>query len=692
MMMQHRLGDENMKIQSGVKTILWMVGLVLSMHSAAVSQYNQEQPNQIRAYLSSAAREITQKSLQDIQTLGDWQRARSSRYDQLVEMLSLTDVPLREERPAPKVTITGTIQQDGFKIVKLYYESLPDLYVPANLYIPDHLTGPAPAVLYVCGHSRTQKVHYQTHPRKWAQLGFVCLIIETIQWGEVQGDHWGCYARGWFHWYSRGYTPGGMEAWNAIRGLDLLCDRDEVDPERLGVTGISGGGSQSFYIGAIDPRVKVSAPACGGCTLESQVGQRVLDGHCDCMMPINTYGIDFSDIGALIAPRALLVAQADRDGLNPIESVREMSQKIERIYDLHQAKNHYEFVETPGPHSYHEQSRTRIFSFFMKHLMKKEVSPEDIGDIDENPETLLSEEQLRVYVDGPPRNDRTRSIQDSFQVMAAAPHIRSSQDMAAYRENILSFLTQKTFRAFPPRDASSLNIRKEFRAHSKNGGEVLYSFVPEPGYRLQVDCQWPEEQTEKKPVLLVLRSPDEKRWESEGFASGLTGEWNRAYLEVRGIGETGWSQNLQWHIRRAAAWTGRTVASMRVYDVLRCLQTLRSLPNVDGDKIAVAARDEMAAIALYAALLDQQVHTLLLKNPPATQDVPSQEDGRGQAIEMLNCLRVTDLPYIAGVLSPTSVVFLGQPHGNYAWASEVNAAIGQAEKIRQVNSIRDWKP
>ncbi|MBD3266620.1 hypothetical protein GF373_08120 [bacterium] len=650
-----------------------------------------DQANNIRTYLSKSAREITHDSLRGIDTLAGWKEQRNTRYDQLAEMLSLTDVPLKEPRSAPKVTEVGTIQQDGFKIIKLYYESLPNLYVPANLYIPDSLDGPAPAVLYICGHSRTQKVRYQTHPRQWAQLGFVCLIIETIQWGEVRGEHWGCYANGWFHWYSRGYTPGGVEAWNGIRGLDLLCEREEVDPARLGVTGISGGGAQSFYIAALDPRIKVSAPVCGGCTLHSQVGQRVLDGHCDCMMPINTYGIDYSDIGALIAPRPLLVGQANRDGLNPIEAARFMYEKIHDIYALYDAEDNCLFVETPGPHSYHEISRTQIFSFFITHLMGKTIPPEQVGDIDESEESLLSAEQLQVYVDGPPADDRTKTIQDSFQTMAKAPQIKEIDDVKAYRKSVVDLLKEKTFRAFPQTDPD-LDRQKEYRAHSRNGGEVLYSFVSEPGYRLHVDCRWREEQKERKPVLLVLRSRNEDRWESEGFSSGLAGGWNRAFFAVRGIGETSWGPALQWHIRRAAAWTGRTVASMRVYDVLRCLQMLRTLPTVDGDRIAIAARGEMAAIAAYAALLDGDVHAVLLDNPPATQNAPSQKDGRGDAIEMLNCLRITDLPQVAGSLWPTQLVLLGEVHDNYGWAKQVYKTIGKPKSCVNINSIRDWEP
>ncbi len=639
-----------------------------------------DQPNNIRLYLSDAAREITHRSLKEFYSLNDWQKVKPIRYEQFLEMMSLTDVPIQGERPPLNVVEIGTIQKEGYRIIKLYYESLPSLYVPANLYIPDHLSKPAPAVLYVCGHSRTQKVHYQTHPRKWAQLGFVCLIIETIQWGEVLGEHWGCYARGWFHWYSRGYTPGGVELWNAIRGLDLLCTRQEVDPEKLGVTGISGGGAQSFYIAAADPRIKVAAPVCGGCTFESQIGQRVMDGHCDCMVPINTYGIDYSDIGALIAPRPLMIAQADRDGLNPIESVRTMYQAIQNIYDLHGAGDQCIFVETPGPHSYHEISRTNIFSFFIKHLMGKEIPPGQVGDIDDSPESLLSEEELRVYVDGPPADDRTKTIQDSFQKMAGPPSIQTKTDLEKHREKVLSFLRQKTFGAFPV-TLPELDTQMFYRSHEGNGGNVVYSFISEKGYRLKVDCRWPEEQTEKKPVVLVLRSPDENRWDSEGFSSGLSDQWNRAFFDTRGVGDTSWGPELQWHIRRAAAWTGRTIASMRVWDVLRCLQALRSIPNVDKDKLAIAARGEMAAIALYAALLDGKIDTLFLQNPPSTQNAASEENGRGEAIEMLNCLQITDLPQVAGLLCPTNLVFLDKPPDSYDWARNVYRTMGEVKRF-----------
>ncbi|MEX0882245.1 MAG: dienelactone hydrolase family protein, partial [Cyclobacteriaceae bacterium] len=298
--------------------------------------------------------------------LSNWEQIRDKRYAEFTEMMGIS---LEENRTPPKVTYTGTLQEEGYQIKKFYFESMPGLYVPANLYIPDGIKEPRPAIIYVCGHSRGQKTNYQAHPRKLAQLGFVTLIFETIQFGEVLGHHWGPYSKGWFHWYSRGYNPAAVELWNGIRGLDYLATLPEVDMNNIGVTGISGGGSQSWYLAAADPRIKASAPVCGANLLSSQIEQRVLDGHCDCMMPNNGYQVDFKNIGALIAPRPLLIAQSDRDELNSITAVREIHQQLKDFYGLHGAEEKIDLVVTPGGHSYHPTSRKAIFSFFMKHLM-----------------------------------------------------------------------------------------------------------------------------------------------------------------------------------------------------------------------------------------------------------------------------------------------------------------------------------
>jgi hypothetical protein len=303
--------------------------------------------------------------------------------------------------------------------------------------------------------------------------------------------------------------------------------------------------------------------------------------------------------------------------------------------------------------------------------MGKDVSPEVAGDIDDSKENQLSAEELMVYVDGVPEGDRTETIQDSFVRLAAPPEISNKNELLAFRDSVKNFLREKTFGAFPA-IAPPLDSRLEFRATdgAKHGWQI-YSFVSEEGWRLKVDLRWQNDTTEKKPLMIVLRNYGEGHWRRTNLISELGKDWNIAYLEVRGVGENGWDTGLQMHIRRASAWTGRTIASMQVYDLLRCIEFCRTLPQVDVSQIGIMAKDEMTVVALYAALMDGRCQQLILKNPPATQDVASRPDGQGEAIEMLNCLRVTDVYQLPALIAPTHTVYVGEVPSSYEWSDKL---------------------
>jgi hypothetical protein len=198
-------------------------------------------------------------------------------------------------------------------------------------------------------------------------------------------------------------------------------------------------------------------------------------------------------------------------------------------------------------------------------------------------------------------------------------------------------------------------------------------------------------QAGKHPAVVALRMPGEERNATEQLAGRVRAPWARVVIEPRGTGDTAWGKELQWHVRRAAAWTGRTIASMRVLDTLRALEAVRQLPQVDPNQVSLAARGEMAVVALYAALLDGKVKTLFLEDPPATQNTPSRKDGRGEAIEMLHCLRITDLDQVAGLLYPTEVVLAGSPAETYAWAEDQYKKLGAPGRLTRVKSLSEWR-
>jgi hypothetical protein len=132
-----------------------------------------------------------------------------------------------------------------------------------------------------------------------------------------------------------------------------------------------------------------------------------------------------------------------------------------------------------------------------------------------------------------------------------------------------------------------------------------------------------------------------------------------------------------YKLYKASVWTGRTIASMQVYDLLRGIEFCRTLPGVDPGKITIAARNEMTAVALYAALMDGKCESLVLKNPPETQDQSSDPTGKGPAIEMLNCLRITDVYQLPALLSPAKISFVGEIPPSYQWSGKVLEKTGK---------------
>lgn len=640
----------------------------------------------IYEYLCLKARQITRNSLSDIRDLDYWEKTREERYRKFISMLGLKEYINDSKRTRLNVKVTGSIEREKYTILKIFFESLPKLYVTGNLYIPNNIKGRVPAILYLSGHAANQKYHYQAHPKKFAELGFVSLIIETIQLGEISGYHHGTYRYGMFNWYSLGYTPAGVEVWNAIRAIDLLQSRPEVDPDKIGVTGISGGGAMTWYTAAADPRIKVAAPVCGTATIESHVCRRTINGHCDCMFWINNYLWDLTDVGALIVPRPLLIASAKNDWIFDIESVRLIYKKLEKLYKLYREEDKLLLVETPGPHSYHENSRKAIFKWFLKYLKGIEISDKELGDIELDFNKLEPVESLRVFTYGYPVDERVTTVQEWFIRPASAPNIKNKNDLFEYRSRLKKILLEETFSVFP-KDEQSLDTVFELEQDDGKNMGYLVSFNVEDDWRIYMHVIKPKNIDVPARAVLVPLNYGEILWKSRRMFSDLLSNWIIAFLEVRGTGLSSWGKEMEWFLRRSAMLTGRTLTSIRVYDTIRGMKVLRNIKWVDKDRIALYGRGDMAAVALYSALLDENIDTLILENPPPSQNIYSNPDGTGNIIEMLNCLRYTDLPYVAGSLWPTKIVFIGLRPETYEWTEEVYRRLGEPGKILRIKNI-----
>lgn len=633
-------------------------------------------------YLRKSAYHITSSSLADIRTAKDWRRERPKRLACYLDRMGLAAY-MRAARTPLNERITGILDRGQYRIEKVYFESLPRLYVTGLLYVPAGLKKRAPAVIYLCGHSDDQKCHYQSHARHFCKLGFVALLVETIQLGEIEGEHHGTYSRGQFNWISRGYSPAAVECWNAIRAVDLLTQRPEVDASRIGVTGVSGGGGCSWWLTAADERVKVAVPVCGTGSIQSHVGECTVDQHCDCMFIPNAMGWDLSDVGALIAPRPLLVAAAERDLFFTIESARSTIEKVTRIYDLEGAVNNVRFVAFRGKHGYDSLSRRECFAWFLRHLAGKDIGADDVDDLSAEGEE--SQEALTVYVNGPPLDERVTTIDDGFIPKAKMIVPTTHRHLRLRRSEVLEGLRRHTFGFIPNAPSFKLRLVQETETVIDKGAR--FEIDVEKDRVITLRLSRPMKMTASCPVLLALRSVA-----AEAPVHGSKDKVVSASVETFGIGRESWGGEYAWHVRRSLGIMGRTIGAIRVRDVLCALQALRRIPHVRRRRLMLAARGEMVPVALYAALFDGGVSGLVLSEPPATHDVVSDPRGTGPAIEMQGCLRVTDLPEIAALLWPAELVFIGVRPESYRLTEESYGSLGLPGVVRRLKSLDKWHP
>ena len=181
---------------------------------------------------------------------------------------------LPTERTPLHPRITGTIQMDGFRIEKLIFESLPGIYVSALLYVPEDGNKSHPAILVPAGHAANGKVHYQALCQRLVQRGYVVISWDPVGQGE-RSQFWDAKAgKSRYNLicaehailgnlaYLAGTNLARWEIWDGIRAVDYLLTRPDVDPQRINITGTSGGGFQAAHIAALDRRIKVAAPSC----------------------------------------------------------------------------------------------------------------------------------------------------------------------------------------------------------------------------------------------------------------------------------------------------------------------------------------------------------------------------------------------------------------------------------------------
>jgi dienelactone hydrolase len=604
----------------------------------------------VAEYFRNETALLASRCLADIRTLDDWKAHRDEYRWQLQEMLGLWPAP---ERTDLQPVITGRLEHPEFTVEKIQFQAAPHLYCTANLYLPKQQERPAPTILYECGHFRSisngvsygNKPAYQQHGAWFARNGYVCLVLDTLLAGEIQGVHTGTRDLGQWWWNAAGYTPAGVEAWFGMRALDYLSTRPEVDTNRFGITGHSGGGAYSWTVAALDERIKVAAPLAGLTDLQNHVVDGVVDSHCDCNFFINTYRWDAPQVAALLAPRPLLFGTSDRDRLFWTDATLRLHEKVKRIYALHGATEKLGLIISPGPHADLQEHQVAVMRWFNQHL-KGVAAP-----VDTAAQPYFAPPELKVFARLPGDAINT-NIAASFvpawvqtnQSEAAALLAKCFNGWPAEGEPLepqRAFAVERDGLKFSAWDFTSQHdvpLRVYFLERAQvppAGGLVLLNVLADADWDAWLGVARSGFEAQLGSELAVGSAPGadakalaelRRQLESGVVFAGEDRVTNVAALACfapRGTGLTAFAANekARTRIRRRFMLLGQTWDGMRVWDIRRAVQLVHFVREGDPAQVALWGHGPMSRLAGLAGGFEPSVRQVVGGGSAATPDL-----------------------------------------------------------------------
>jgi len=549
-----------------------------------------------------------------VRTRADLEALQKSLRESFLRLLG----GLPEKAGTPPVKKTGRIDADDYVIEKLAYESFPGYFVPALLYRPKEISSPLPGILSPCGHSHDGKAAptYQTLHVNLARRGHVVLTYDPVGQGE-RSQFWdaekgksrfnlGCgeHAVLGNPLYLLGTSLARYRIWDGMRGIDYLTSLKEVKADRIGCVGVSGGGTLTAYIAALDPRVAAAVIACYITTLPRRMGNRIqTDPDADPEQDIFGFvsaGIDHAGLLALLAPRPTLLATARFDFF-PIEGARESFAEAKRLYEAAGDGGRIDRVEAAEKHGFSLPLRQAAYAWFDRWLGGRKGSPTP----DEFPVPVRPAKDLLVSADG----QVNRSLRSRPLLPLALEEFNKTKK--------------------PPR-----KVLRDLLALDPAQADVRITEVAAP--------------REGQVTVVCVNGNETRGWQEEkDFLRGLAERGHavvvidprgvgalRPHLEVKGRAYADPLDGVEENIAYNAFLVGRSLLGLRVGDVLLAVQKIAA--RAKRQRLVLCGRRDAALVAVLAAAVE-----------PAVQQVATEElrlsflplfDAAGEAINAASIL------------------------------------------------------
>lgn len=626
--------------------------------------------------LSQRAEALTASQFRNIANRAQWEAARPRILDGLRWELGL---PAGPRTDALHVRITSRFERQGYTVENIVFQSSPELYVTGNLYLPSgSASAPVPAVIYVCGHSPSPlgaKISYQHHAIWFARHGFAAFVLDTIEFAELAGIHHGTHNLEMWHWLSLGYNPAGVEVWNAIRALDYLETRKEINAKRVAITGRSGGGAVSWFTAAVDGRFQVASPVHGTWTIGPHVRNHTVSENCDCIYVWNSESLDLTTIGALIAPRPLMIVNAVRDSCFPPSGYREVERQLREVYGWYGASEKVDAFEDNTGHEDTPAYRKAANLWISRWLAGREPAYSEEGIKHEADPTIL-----RV-LPGTPSGARNEGIDRSF---IATPRFSPPSTLSAWetrRAELLEILNKRLLRGLGPRNVPFATVRTPIRNWVERYAEAWnVQFQTEEHLAVNGQLYLPRDGAEVRGAFLYIKGTEDLVYgiDNDDILSLLT---HHAVLVLRPRAVDYRMTNPEMaETKMSAALLGTTLETLQLHDVLRALDFLLETEGVPSGSVSIYGRKSMAMAALYAGAIDTRITRVVVDRPPE-----SHWDGPA----IMHALRYTDLPEVASLITPRELTFLGRIPAAYASTQKVAQLHPNGNSLRVANSLGD---
>jgi len=596
--------------------------------------------NSMYHQISCMAYERLDKRKSEIDKLNskkEWQRYQKDIFNSLFEGMD----KLPKNTPL-NARVTGKIDKDSYTVEKIVYESQPEFYVTAAMFIPKKREEKTPAIIYCSGHSDLafRSPVYQNVILNLVDKGFIVFAFDPVGQGERfqyfnpetgKSDIGGPTKE---HSYVgaqcllSGTTLINYMIMDGVRAVDYLLTRPEVDPDRIGITGRSGGGTQSAFIAAYDKRIYAAAPECYITSFKrifESIGPQ--DAEQNSIRFIEK-GFDHADLLHVRAPRPMLMVTTTNDFFSQ-QGARETFKEVGRTYRIMGKEDNLSMVEDYGVHESTRKNREAVCRFFQKHLNmpgdyheveveifdKEELYVTETGQVatslggksvfDLNRE--YSEGKLKAYSPDAGSVDKNRNslVKEIKEISGYSDDSEILSTVFAGKDKREGYSVEKYFiqaedRVYPlPFYLSKPDKIENGELRIENGGKLpLIIYLDEKGKNEGIDSAGVAEQFVKRGYAVL--SPDL-------FGTGeLANQKFRGDSYIRGV---------SYNIWFGANLVGKSITGIRAEDIGLIIKSALSLKGVDPDNITVIANGGMSNAVLHYAATGGTVNNIVLVEP-----------------------------------------------------------------------------